>query len=255
MDTHAFLDEACASVNDLGWQFYFVPSTLARGADLGLDAFEFYFLGRGGVLGDVEAPVVASAFGYFNAAVVASMWNAGRAKVAPRDAARAFISAGHEFGRERLSGVDELDAYNAAAAQVLEHARGHAEGLSLFSAVAAEPEPPTSDAAALAMHQLMALREFRGSAHLLAVIATGLEAHVAHFIRRPEMYAMFGWPADSPPTVSDAEAKALGQSDELTNQLVGPSYGVLDAKSADAMIAGLRVIGPLLTGSKIPGTR
>ena len=36
----------------------------------------------GGVLGDVEPVVVASAFGYFNPEVVDALWNAGRAMVA-----------------------------------------------------------------------------------------------------------------------------------------------------------------------------
>ena len=55
-----------STVNGLGARFYFDPSTLAKGKELGLDGFRFYVLGRGGVLGDVESAVITSAFGYFN---------------------------------------------------------------------------------------------------------------------------------------------------------------------------------------------
>ena len=108
MDTQNLMDEACSVISDGGWQYYFDPATTARGERLGLDTFEFYFLGRGGVLGDVEAPVVASAFGYFNPAVLAIMWNAARAKIAPRDAGREYFEAAHDFGRAKLTGLAEL---------------------------------------------------------------------------------------------------------------------------------------------------
>ena len=60
---------------DIGSSFYFQPETVASARELGLDGFRFYFLGRGGVLGDVDADVVHSAFGYFHPSVVARMWD------------------------------------------------------------------------------------------------------------------------------------------------------------------------------------
>ena len=196
---------------------------------------------------------VAILFGYFSPAVVAFMWEAGRAKVAPRDAAREFIAAAHDFGRSRLSGVSGLAEFNAAATKVIDHARQHVAGLSLFAAVAAEPTPPTSDAAALAMHQLMVLREFRGSAHLVAVVATELPPHTAHYIRRPDMYAMFGWSTDAPPAVGDAELAALRAADELTDRLVGPAYDALDATEAATLVRCLRDIDAAVESATIPG--
>ena len=49
-----------------------------------------------------------------------------------------------------------------------------------------DPGPEiAADVAGRAMQLLTVLREFRGSAHLLAVRAAGLDAKTAHFIRRP----------------------------------------------------------------------
>ena len=78
MNPEELVAVACPKISDMGWAFYFVPDTVARGEELGLDVVSFYVLGRGGVLGDVESTVIASAFGYFNPTLVAAMWDAAR---------------------------------------------------------------------------------------------------------------------------------------------------------------------------------
>ena len=70
MTNDEFVSTACPIISVCGSAFYFAPSTLAIGADLGLDGVGFYVMGRGGVLGDVEPRVVSAAFGYFNPALV-----------------------------------------------------------------------------------------------------------------------------------------------------------------------------------------
>ena len=89
-----------------GAPWYFDAKTLAAGKEHNLDGFRLYFLGRGGVLGDVEAEVVASAFGYFNPALVEKMWNTAKERMAPRDAARLYLSCCHQFGRDHFGAVD-----------------------------------------------------------------------------------------------------------------------------------------------------
>jgi hypothetical protein len=250
MDTQELVDEACPMISDYGWTYYFDATTVARGERLGLDPFAFYFLGRGGVLGDVESPVVQSAFGYFNPSVVATMWDTARAKVAPRSAGREYFEAAHDFGRARLSGVEELGAFVGAASKVLDAAKLDVAGLTLFAAAAAEPVP--DDLPAAAMHLVAVLREFRGSAHLVAIVASGLSPRTAHFMRRPEMYTTFGWPDDDRPTVTDGDTAALAAADALTDRIVAPAYGALDDDDAVALLAGLRAIGPLLTSAPTP---
>jgi len=255
MDLAALLEQACPIVNKAGWAFYFTPETVARGDAQGLDSFMFYVAGRGGVLGDVEPPVVAAAFGYFNPDVIALLWDAARLKVRPRDAAREFIAAAHDFGRTVFAGTDGLDGFAAAAKVVIDRARTDVSALSLFAAIAAEPEPAPDDLAALAMHRLMVLREFRGSAHLVAVVATGIEPRIAHFIRRPDLYEMFGWPKDAAPQITDAEMALLAAADEMTDRLVGPAYAALDDEGARALLHGLAGIESALARASVPGAR
>lgn len=47
-------------------------------------------LGRGGVLGNVESDVVASAFGYFHRNQIARIWIPVKERFEPREAARNY---------------------------------------------------------------------------------------------------------------------------------------------------------------------
>jgi hypothetical protein len=202
------------------------------------------------VLGDVDASVVSAAFGYFNPTVVAMMWDSAREHVEPRTAGREFLEAAHEFGRDRLTGAEQLDGFVDAATRVVEQARRNLAGLSLFAAASAEPVP--EDAPAAAMHLLSVLREFRGSAHLLAVVAQ-MDDKAAHFLRRPEAWEMFGWSKDDVPAVGDGERAALAAADALTDHLVAPAYSVLDDEGAASLLGGLAEIAGRLSVPTIPG--
>jgi hypothetical protein len=234
--------EACPKIRDLGPAFYFAPDTLATGKALGLDGLRFYVLGRGGVLGDVEAAVVHSAFGYFAPALIEKMWSSAKAKVAPRVAGRAYMECGAAFGRARFAALPDLDAFCAAADAVNDAA--DPVGLALYSGIRAEPL--ADDFPARAMQLLTVLREFRGSAHLIAIRACGLDAKTAHYIRRPADVGMFGWNDADAPAITEVEVTKLADADELTDRLVLPAYSVLDAAGRDALITGLDRIAAAL---------
>jgi len=126
-------------VAEVGSAFYFHPDTLATGKASGLDGFRFYFVGRGGVLGDVEADVVHSAFGYFEPALFATMWNSAKEIIPARDGARLYMGCNHALGRAKLADVAGLDAFCEAAGAVNDAI--DPTGLALYAVVAAEPVP------------------------------------------------------------------------------------------------------------------
>lgn len=238
IDTNELVRTACPQIAAIGPGFYFAEETVAVGREHGLDGFRFYFLGRGGVLGDIEPDVVTSAFGYFNPTLVERMWTTGRSRTSltPRDAGRLYLRCCHDFGRRHFGEVAELDAFCAAASAVNDAA--DRAGLALYSAVAAEPlavDPP-----ARAMQLATVLREFRGSAHLLAIIATGgLDPVTAHGIRRPDFWTFFGHQDGTCPPGTDAQRAALAAADELTDQIVSPAFDVLDQTGRTALLNGL----------------
>jgi hypothetical protein len=225
---------ACPKIGALGSAFYFDRATLARGKVHGLDGFRFYVLGRGGVLGDVEPRVVTSAFGYFHPAVIDRIWTTAREKVAPRDAGRLYLECCREFGRAHLAGVAGLEAFCEAASAVNDAV--DPVGLTLYAAVSGEPFP--DDPPARAMQLVTVLREFRGSAHLVAVVTSGLAPNVAHYLRRPNDYASFGW-GETAPDVSDEDRDGHARAEQLTDALVLSAYSAVGSSGADALLAGL----------------
>jgi hypothetical protein len=221
------------AIGRLGGAWYFDPNTVATGKEHNLDGFRFYFLGRGGVLGDVEAEVVSSAMGYFNPALVDKMWTTAKERMAPRDAARLYLSCCHEFGRAKFGGIDGLDAFCTAAEQVNDAI--DPAGLALYSGIDAEPLP--DDVPARAIHLAAVLREARGSAHLLGVVTSGLRPRIAHAIKRPTEGKAFGW--DDEPQPTDDEVARWQQAEELTVRQLEPAFGVLDPAGQEALVAGL----------------
>jgi helix-turn-helix protein len=229
--TDELIAAAAPKLAAMGGAFYFAPKTLAVGKEHGLDGFRFYFLGRGGVMGDVEPAVVVSALGYFNPALVDRMWTTGRTKLAPPAAATAYLECCHQFGRDHVSKVGDLDVFCSAAEAIVEAV--DPAGLTVYAGIAAAPLP--DDLPARTMQLIAVLRELRGSAHLVAVRASGLTAEIAHYLRRPDDYSSFGW-GDTPPAVTDDDRARLASAETLTDDLVRPSFSVVDAKSADTVV-------------------
>ena len=222
----------------MGSMFYFDPGTLARGKEAGLDGFRLYMLGRGGVLGDVEATVVHSAFGYFNPGLVAKIWNSARETMAPRDGGRLYMECAGTFGSSKLDGVAGLDAFNAAADKVIDAGLVDSSAQALFAAIASEPR--SDEPAARAFQNVAVLRELRGSLHLVAIVASGLSTEMAHRVRRPDDVEMFGWSNDS--EVTDEHRTKWETAEALTDELVAPIYGVLDDGEAQALADGVAAI-------------
>ena len=194
-----------------------------------------YFLGRGGVLGDTSAAVARSVFGYFNPGLVEKLWNTGREKLPVPEAADLYWAACADFGRAKFAGLDGLDGLVDALGQVNDAA--DPSGLALYAGI--KQMPLVEDAPGRAMQLLAVLREFRGSAHLVAIRAVGLDDTHAHFIKRPDMVTGFGWPEGAGDAVTDDERTLLDQAEQITDVIVTPAYAVLDDDAATALVDGL----------------
>ncbi|MBA3289660.1 MAG: hypothetical protein H0U21_16890 [Acidimicrobiia bacterium] len=232
MDIRDFM-HGTSAIGSVGAAFYFHPTTIAAAKEHGLDGFRLYFLGRGGVLGDVEARVVASAFGYFEPGLLARMWDSAKAVMAPRDAARLYLECCHTVARQHLGDVEGLDEF-CAAAETVNNAIDPA-GLALYAGISAEPL--ADDAPARALQLCTVLREARGSAHLVALVASGLSPRLAHLIRRPDDDKLFGW--NDQPAVGEDDRARWAAAEELTDRLLEPAYSRLDERGQQAFLRGL----------------
>ena len=237
-----------------GADLFFHPITLAAGETHGLDGLGFYFAGRGGWLGDVESDVVASAFGWFHPDLVARRWAEATAALSPHESGRRYWECVADVGRATLStpdglGVPGLDAWCDAAEQAVAAARR--DGLVLFAAVGARPladDPP-----ARALQLATQLRELRGSAHLIAVVASGQVPAVVHAVHRPEMIEVFGWPADLDTSSFDHSAREVAES--RTDRLVGAAFETLDSAQAEALEATAPALAEAVRASRRQAAR
>ena len=232
-------DELIATVapllSNVGASFYFTPETTARGSALGLDWVQWYVGGRGGAMGSPNAATVHAAFGYFNPVLVERQWNAAAAVMSPADIGLAHYESAADHGRLQFATVDGLDRFNDAAAQVV--AACPDDGLPLFAGY--RSLPTVDDSAGLAMQHIVLLREMRGSAHLAAVRAAGLDPKTAHIAKRPDAVKLFGWDPADIPHIDDVVLAKMAEAETMTNAIVAPAFAVLDEDGRDALAHGV----------------
>jgi hypothetical protein len=204
------------AVHEIGSRFMLHPDTMTRSAESGFeDPFAFYFAGRGGVLGDVDASVVVAAMGWFQPDAVRKMWDDGIAVAGAREAARRYGASCAAWGRGHLGSVDGVDRLATLGEQLVGSA--DESGLPLFAGWRAEPRVP--DAPGRAMQLIHVLREWRGGLHLVATTAAGLSPLEAILTNEGEAQArFFGWQGDLPDctTLRDRQHAAQRTTDALS---------------------------------------
>ena len=238
-----FVKTVCPLINDSGWAYYFTPETLGKGKELGLGGMVFYIAGRGGMLGDCEGESVAAAFGYFNPEVIVRAWDTAKATMPIREIGKAYFECAAQHGRSKLSGIDNLEAFVNAADKINDAA--DPDGLPLYASY--KYAEYATDALGRAMQLVATLREFRGSAHLLAIRAKGLTSKQAHFIKRPNDVQMFGWSPDEPPHIDESVRATMLEIESLTDELVSPAYAVLTPAEQDSFTSTMVAIHAALT--------
>jgi len=215
---------ACAPlVASLGGGWMISPQAKAFAKEHGLRGRQGYVLGRGSVLGDVDADVVTAAFGFWPADIIREAWDAAREVLDIPTALRDYAEACCAWGRERYT--DLADA--ARLAELLGWVVDGADvaGLPLYAGWRAVALP--DDDLGRLNQQLHVLREYRGGMHLVAVVASGLSPLQA-VLSGPGgtgNAAFFGW--EEPFEDSVGLQLARSEAEALTDRLVAPSWDVL----------------------------
>jgi hypothetical protein len=212
------------AIHDLGSKWMLHKDTMARAGENGYEnPFAFYFAGRGGVLGDVHAEVVYSAFGWFTPTIVASMWGAGIAVHGAREAATRYAAACAAWSRDHLVGTAGLERFAELADKVVSAAE--TSGRPLFAGWKVEPR--VDDGPGRAAQLVHVMREWRGANHLVATTALRLSPLEAILCEDGEGQAkFFGWPAPYP-AMTDELKKRRQEAESLTDQLCAPAYEAL----------------------------
>lgn len=230
----------------LGGAFMTDRATHVSGAELGLDGWAFYYAGRGGVLGDVDASVVQAAFVFLPPAMVRRGWDSARGVVTFAAATRRYAAACNAWGRTHLTGFDGVERLGELCAAVARAA--DPAGMPLFAGWRAMPLP--DDAPARAAQLLQVLREHRGGAHGIAVLAAGLtplQAIVAGPLG-PSQASFQGWPEPYPDPAPFAQRHA--EAERVTEALVAAAYATLTAEERAELVALLQAAQRHATGQR-----
>jgi hypothetical protein len=208
------------------------PETFAPGIAAGFSGLDFYFCGRGGAMGDVEADVVAASIALLGPEATRSNWEAGRTVMPPREAAELFAAACADHGRRNLpEDVDHTQLAELAGKVI---AAADSSGLPLFAAWRTMPVP--DDPKGAASHQLNVLREHRGAAHAAAVISHGLRPVEASLVLGGTGNAAFLGHLEPYPEVTDDMRTRREAAEVSTTTIVAPAFAALSEAERERFV-------------------
>ena len=220
------------TVLTLGGAWMLDGATRARAREVGLRSRPSYYCGRGGVLGDVPAEVVAATFAFFPFPVLRDAWEAGRAVMAPAQASAHYAQFCADWGRDHYAAVADAGRLADLVARVVDGAEP--AGLPLFAGWRAMPRP-ADDAGRLNL-LLHVLREHRGAVHVAAVAAIGLDP-LGAVVAGPyqDNAKFFEWPEPYPDP--EPYRAAWAKAEELTAAGAAPAFGALTVDERIELVA------------------
>jgi hypothetical protein len=230
----ALVQATSVPIHDIGTAAYLSPDVAGWAAEWGWsNPFAFYFAGRGGMLGEVGADVVTSAFGWFAPSAVQSMYAEGIGVAGASGAAARMAEAHGMWGEKHYGDVDGVREIVAVTEELVDGLEGSAIPLFVGWRDAARAESSAGRAAQL----MQILREWRGGIHLVATTAVGLSPLEAILTNEgPGQAKFFGWQEPFPEfeSIKDKHDEAESITDRLcasalADALSGERFGDFEA--------------------------
>ncbi|MEU8901651.1 hypothetical protein [Nocardia sp. NPDC048505] len=224
-------------IQRVGGSFMFSREAKEFAASTGVEGFlGGYVRGRGGVLGEVDADVVRSAFGFLPLSTIRTGWESSAAVPAAK-AAEGYLGACQDFGRRKLADFESAPRLAELMEAVVTAA--DSAGAALFAGWRAMPL--ADDAPARVLHLAHTLRELRGGVHLMAVLASGLTPLQAVLIKGspfndgPNQAAFFGWEGPFEETTPEV-LRRWERAEAMTNEMIDPAFAVLGEQAGAELV-------------------
>lgn len=236
MNASELSDVTAEPIQLVGMSFYFAPSTAERAKTLGLNVYQFYGLGRGGVLGDADYDTVFDAFTFFSHPAMGMLWTASRALADPVASANAYLEAAYAYADDTFGALDVevLGDFARAARKVADAVpAGHH---ALFDGYTKFPAPENPVHAAY-LGAIM-LRELRGGVHIDAVHEVVITPQEAAYLHDPSVFKLHGYSDDDVPEVTPELEAKKARAEELTSRGVAAYFEVLSESERDTLAAG-----------------
>lgn len=232
-------------IQTLGMSFYFDPLTGVRAKENGVNIVEFYGLGRGGTLGDVDEATVVDAFFFFHPRFLNRAWTLAKEKADPVTIAANYVHTAYEFADRTFGAIDRTVLANFAAAAhkvVAGVERGHHQLVDGYR----QYEVPSDPVHAAYLGAIL-MRELRGCVHIDAVNEAGITAIEACYAQDPIIFTLHGYLEDEIPVVTTETQAKKERAEELTSAQMADYFSVLSdderqdlANGALAMFDALR---------------
>jgi hypothetical protein len=228
----------------LGMSFYFDPGTAEAAKAHNMNVYEFYGVGRGGVLGDVDVDTVNDAFWFFKPSLVEMMWTAGGAKGEPPVVAASYLEAAYAYADRTFGTVPEsvTRGYADAARFAIDAVPGGR--FALFDGYRAYPVPTSAHHAAYLA--TICFRELRGGVHIESTRAAGIPASAACFHSTPGMFKLHGYSDDDAPSDLTDLPKKMADAEAATDAAMASFLDVLTDEQRAAIAAGVAAFNQLL---------
>jgi hypothetical protein len=229
-------------IGDFGSRFMLDPSVYSAVNDLGYEGFDFYFVGRGGVLGDGPSDAAEAAMAFMHSEFVRASWDRGRAAAPVHVTVERFAEQCAQWGRDHFTA--DVDYLRVGELATLAINQAPAAGIPLFAAWRALPVP--SDGKGAVAHQLNVLREFRGGSHIIALLASGLTPLDAVLTNAGTFVAqMFGHPG--PFGEVDHLRETAQQAEILTTSLAARAFAGLTETEREEFSSAVLAIHASIT--------
>jgi len=229
----------------VGMSYYFAPSTNDLAPNYGLNVYEFYGLGRAGVLGNVTPQEVVDIFAFFHENAINFLWTAALPKADPVAIAAEHIKAAYVFADKTFGGIDTstLSAFATAAFKVIAAVpQGEFPLVDGYK----QYEQPSNPIHA-AMLATILLRELRGGVHTEAVREVGLSFKDACYLSDAGIFKLHGYSDADVPEVTD-DLKALkAEAEVVTSQNIEPYFDVLSDEERAALVAGATALNEAIS--------
>ncbi len=231
MNPELLAEQVAPTIGAFGTRWMLSKRTMARGAEMGYGPFEYYFCGRAGVLGNVPSSVVVATFGFFSPELLIEQWTSGCARGPLEPVVDSFVDA-CENSAAYYGGDIDWERLNALATRVVESAPSF--GAPLFAAWRDRALLETGGARRGGL-LLNALRELRGSAHLMAIAAAGIHPTQAVLLSggvpNAELFGIAGPYPEYEHVRSEWE-----QAEQTTNAMVAPAFETLSESEGNELV-------------------
>lgn len=240
METSELADVTATPIQVLGMSFYFDPLTGERAKKSDLNIYEYYGLGRGGTLGNVDVDVIVDAFTFFHPRIFERMWTGAKERADPVTVAADYVQAAYEFADRTFGAIDRsvlrdfAEAAHKVAAAVERGRHQLVDGYKQY-------EVPTDPVHAAYLGCIL-MRELRGCVHIDAVNEVDLSAAEACYLQDPMIFTLHGYIEEETPTVTPETAAKKIRAEELTSALMGECFSVLSDDERQHLADGALVM-------------